>query len=49
VRASGRALEAMQARLRALDPPVIGAVRAGAVRLDLRCLEDAALLRGALA
>jgi L-seryl-tRNA(Ser) seleniumtransferase len=38
----------MAARLRALSPPVIGAVKEDALRLDLRCLEDPALLLAAL-
>ncbi len=46
--ASGRALAGLAARLRALSPPVIGAVRDAALRLDLRCLEDAAPLLAAL-
>ncbi len=46
--AQGRTLAAMAARLRALSPPVIGAVRDGALRLDLRCLEDPAPLLAAL-
>jgi len=46
---SGRALEEMAARLRGLDPPVIGSVRDGAVRLDLRCLEEPAALLAAMA
>ena len=37
---SGAALEAMAARLRGLPTPVIGTIREGAVRLDLRCLES---------
>ena len=44
----GRALAGMAARLRALSPPVIGAVKEDALRLDLRCLEDPALLLAAL-
>jgi L-seryl-tRNA(Ser) seleniumtransferase len=44
----GRALAALAARLRALSPPVIGAVRDNALRLDLRCLEDPAPLLAAL-
>ena len=41
----GPGLEAMAARLRALSTPVIGRIAEGALRLDLRCLdEDAALL-----
>ena len=47
-RASGRALEAMAERLRGLNPPVIGAIRDDAVRLDLRCLEEPADLRASL-
>jgi L-seryl-tRNA(Ser) seleniumtransferase len=46
---SGAALEAMAARLRALPTPVIGSTREGALRLDLRCLEDDAALTGQLA
>jgi L-seryl-tRNA(Ser) seleniumtransferase len=46
--ASGRALAGLAARLRALSPPVIGAVREDALRLDLRCLEDPAPLLAAL-
>jgi L-seryl-tRNA(Ser) seleniumtransferase len=46
--APGRALATLAARLRALSPPVIGAVRDNALRLDLRCLEDAAPLLAAL-
>ena len=38
--AQGRALAGMASRLRALSPPVIGAVQDAALRLDLRCLED---------
>jgi L-seryl-tRNA(Ser) seleniumtransferase len=45
---SGRALAGMAGRLRALAPPVIGAVKDAALRLDLRCLEDAGLLLAAL-
>ncbi len=45
---SGRALDGLAARLRALSPPVIGAVKDDALRLDLRCLEDPALLLAAL-
>lgn len=40
--ASGQALEALAARLRALPRPVIGRVTDGALVLDLRCLEDEA-------
>jgi len=46
--ASGSALAGLAARLRALSPPVIGAVRDAALRLDLRCLEDPAPLLAAL-
>jgi L-seryl-tRNA(Ser) seleniumtransferase len=46
--ASGRALAGMAGRLRALSPPVIGAVREDALRLDLRCLENPAPLLAAL-
>jgi L-seryl-tRNA(Ser) seleniumtransferase len=43
----GGVIEAMAARLRALPLPVVGRIAKGALRLDLRCLEDAApLLRG---
>ncbi len=45
---SGRALAELAGRLRALSPPVIGAVRDAALRLDLRCLEDPAPLLAAL-
>ena len=48
-RASGRALDVMAARLRGLSPPVIGAIRDDAVRLDLRCLEDPAPFLAAIA
>ena len=47
-RPSGSALVALAARLRALSPPVIGTTREGAVRLDLRCLEDPAFLLAAM-
>jgi L-seryl-tRNA(Ser) seleniumtransferase len=40
----GGALEAMAARLRALPLPVVGRIADGALRLDLRCLEDPAPL-----
>jgi L-seryl-tRNA(Ser) seleniumtransferase len=46
--APGRAPAGLAGRLRALAPPVIGAVRDGALRLDLRCLEEPALLLAAL-
>ena len=39
-RKSGRALQALAARLRALPTPVIGRIFEGAVVLDLRCLEN---------
>ncbi len=42
-------LEGMAARLRGLAVPVIGAIREGAVRLDLRCLEAAEPLLAVLA
>jgi L-seryl-tRNA(Ser) seleniumtransferase len=45
---SGRALAELAARLRGLSPPVIGVVREDALRLDLRCLEDAVPLLTAL-
>jgi L-seryl-tRNA(Ser) seleniumtransferase len=41
---SGSGLDAMATRLRALPTPVIGAIRDGAIRLDLRALEDEARL-----
>jgi L-seryl-tRNA(Ser) seleniumtransferase len=37
-KASGRAIERLQARLRALPIPVIGRIADGALWLDLRCL-----------
>lgn len=40
VRASGKALIQLAARLRALPVPVIGRVHEGALLLDMRCLED---------
>ena len=40
----GRRLEAMAARLRALPVPVIGRIAEDRLWLDLRCLEDEALL-----
>ena len=46
---SGSALEALAAALRALPVPVIGRIESGALMLDLRCLEDAAGFRAALA
>jgi len=39
---SGAALERLSSALRALPVPVIGRIEAGALLLDLRCLEDAA-------
>jgi L-seryl-tRNA(Ser) seleniumtransferase len=45
---SGRALAALAARLRALSPPVVGALKDNALRLDLRCLENTTLLLAAL-
>jgi L-seryl-tRNA(Ser) seleniumtransferase len=39
---SGAAVEALAQRLRRLPIPVIGRIEAGAVLLDLRCLEDEA-------
>ncbi len=39
---TGRALEALAAAFRALPVPVIGAISDGALRLDLRCLDDEA-------
>ncbi len=45
----GGAADAMAARLRGLPLPVIGRIAAGAVRLDLRCLQDSASLLKALA
>lgn len=39
-RRSGRAVEQLAARLRALPRPVIGRLHQGALHLDLRCLEE---------
>ncbi len=41
-RGAGRALKRLAATLRALPQPVIGRVHAGALWLDLRCLDDEA-------
>jgi L-seryl-tRNA(Ser) seleniumtransferase len=52
VRPSGRgggALKDLEAALRALPVPVLGRVADGALRLDLRCLEDPAVFRSQLA
>jgi L-seryl-tRNA(Ser) seleniumtransferase len=46
---SGRAVETLAARLRALPIPVIGRIEAGRLILDLRCLEDDAGFTGQLA
>ena len=48
-RASGRRVEELAARLRALPLPVIGRIRDGALVLDLRCLERESDLLAALA
>jgi L-seryl-tRNA(Ser) seleniumtransferase len=48
-RASGAAVEGLAARLRGLAVPVIGTIRDGAVRLDLRCLGDEGELAALLA
>ena len=48
-RTSGAAPDELAARLRGLAVPVIGTVRDGAVRLDMRCLADEAALAALLA
>jgi L-seryl-tRNA(Ser) seleniumtransferase len=47
--ASGKAVEDLAARLRALPVPVIGRISDGTLLLDLRCLEDAEGFRRTLA
>ena len=47
--AGGDAPERLAARLRSLDTPVVGRIHAGALILDLRCLERDGDLTGALA
>ncbi len=47
--ASGKAVEDLAARLRALPVPVIGRISDGMLLLDLRCLEDADGFRRTLA
>jgi L-seryl-tRNA(Ser) seleniumtransferase len=47
-RPGGRALTALAGSLRALPIPVLGRIEAGALRLDLRCLEDEAAFLGQL-
>ena len=42
ITAGGSALERLASRLRALPRPVIGHLHAGALTLDLRCLENEA-------
>lgn len=46
---TGRALDELAVRLRELPRPVIGRIADDRLLLDLRCLEDAALLTGQLA
>lgn len=46
---AGGSLEEMAGRLRGLAVPVIGSIREGAVRLDMRCLERAGALVEVLA
>ena len=48
-RGNGRALERLARTLRELPIPVIGRIEDGALRLDLRCLEDEGAFAGQLA